>query len=97
MKILSKRREDIKNAQTQLPKINRVCGQLEGVKRMIESDRAGADILTQLRSVRGAIKAIECNLLNMYLKENVCKAPENAKDREKAISEICALFTRFEN
>lgn len=97
MKILSKRKEEAKGAHAQLPKINRVCGQLDGVKRMIEGGRPYADVLTQLRSVRGAIRAIECNLLNTCLKENACKALGGEREKEKALNEVCVLFTRFEN
>ncbi len=95
MKILLKQKET--NPMSQLPKLNRVIGQIEGIKRMLESGRACSDVLTQLRSVRGAVKAIESNLLNMFLKECVCRPFEKEKDREKALKEVSELFSRFEN
>ena len=95
MKILSKQKEI--NPMSQLPKLNRIIGQIEGVKRMLETKRTRADVLTQLRSVRGAVKAVESNLLNMYLKEYVCRSFDNEKEREKALKEVCELFSRFEN
>lgn len=95
MKILSKRKEN--TIESQLPKLNRVIGQVEGVKRMLETKRSGADVLTQLRSVRGAIKAIEGNILNMQLKKCVCQSFEKDKDREKILKEVNELFSRFEN
>ena len=95
MKILSKQKEI--NPMSQLPKLNRIIGQIEGVKRMLETKRTCTDVLTQLRSVRGAVKAIESNLLNMYLKESVCRSFGNEKEREKALKEVYELFSRFEN
>ena len=95
MKILLKQKET--NPMSQLPKLNRVIGQIEGIKRMLESGRACSDVLTQLRSVRGAVKAIESNLLNMFLKECVCRPCEKEKDRENALKEVSELFSRFEN
>lgn len=95
MKILSKQKEI--NPMSQLPKLNRIIGQIEGVKRMLEAGRNRSDVLTQLRSVRGAVKAVESNLLNMYLKECVCRSFDNEKEREKALKEVCELFSRFEN
>ena len=97
MKLLSKKIMPKQNSQAQLPKLNRISGQIEGIKRMIESDRECADVLTQLRSVRAAIKSIEGNLLNAHLQERATQSFKNEKEREKALSEIQSLFTRFEN
>lgn len=97
MKLLSKKPIMIFSNQSQLPKLNRVSGQIEGIKRMIENDRACGDILTQLRSVRAAIKSIEGNLLNGYLQACINRAFKNEKEKEKTLNEIQILFNRFEN
>lgn len=97
MKLLSKKPVMIQSSQSQLPKLNRVSGQLEGIKRMIENDRACGDVLTQLRSVRAAIRSIEGNLLNAHLQSCVNRAFKNEKEKEKALNEIHTLFNRFEN
>ncbi len=97
MKLLTKKAPVIQSSQSQLPKLNRVTGQLEGIKRMIESDRECGDVLIQLRSVRAAIRSIESNLLNNHLQSRVTQTFKNEKDKEKALNEIQALFNRFEN
>lgn len=97
MKLLSKKTYSVQTSQAQLPKLNRVSGQIEGIKRMIESDRECAEVLTQLRSVRAAIKSIEGNLLNTHLQARITQTFKNEKDKEKALNEIQSLFTRFEN
>ncbi len=95
MKILSKQKET--TPMSQLSKLNRVIGQIEGIKRMLETGRSCSDVLTQLRSVRGAVKSVESNLLNMFLKEYICRPFEKEKEREKALKEVSELFSRFEN
>ncbi len=97
MKLLSKKISAISTSQAQLPKLNRVSGQIEGIKRMIQSDRECAEVLTQLRSVRAAIKSIEGNLLSTHLQNRIAETFKNDKEKEKALSEIQYLFTRFEN
>ncbi len=97
MKLLTKKAPVIQSSQSQLPKLNRVSGQLEGIKRMIESDRECGDVLIQLRSVRAAIRSIESNLLNNHLQSRVTQTFKSEKDKEKALSEIQSLFNRFEN
>ena len=44
-----------------MPRLNRVSGQINGIKKMIDEGRSCADILVQLRAVSSAIKAIESN------------------------------------
>ncbi len=97
MKLLTKKTAVVQSSHSQLPKLNRVSGQLEGIKRMIESERECSDVLIQLRSVRAAIRSIESNLLNNHLQSRVAQTFKNEKDKEKALSEIQSLFNRFEN
>ena len=43
------------------PLLNRVAGQVEGVRKMIEERRYCPDILTQLKAIRSATKNIEAH------------------------------------
>lgn len=45
--------------EKQISRINRVVGQLEGIKRMIEDKRYCVEIMSQLRAARNAIKTID--------------------------------------
>ena len=40
-----------------IPRLNRIAGQIEGIKKMIEDGRYCPDILSQLRAVRSAVKS----------------------------------------
>ena len=78
-------------------KINRVVGQVGGVKRMIEEARQCVEILTQLKAARAAIKSLEAEILQTHLQEYAAQLSiGNVAQKTKKIAEIKDLFTRFE-
>ncbi|HAT1821735.1 TPA: metal-sensitive transcriptional regulator [Legionella pneumophila] len=84
--------------EKELNRINRVLGQLEGVKRMIEEKRYCVDIMSQLRAVRNAIKTIELGVLETHVLSCVsaafCLADEEA--RTTKINEVIALLKKYD-
>jgi DNA-binding FrmR family transcriptional regulator len=82
----------------QLSHLNRVSGQIEGIKKMIEDGRYCPEILTQLRAIRSAIKSIELLILDTHLSSCVSKAclSKNHDEQRKKIDEIRELIKRFE-
>jgi CsoR family transcriptional regulator, copper-sensing transcriptional repressor len=82
----------------QLKRLNRVSGQLEGVRKMIADKRYCPDILTQLRAVRAAVKSVEANILEVYLGSCVADALQSgdATARKSKIAEVTDLFKRYE-
>lgn len=83
---------------SEISRLNRISGQIDGVKRMIEEGRYCPDILTQLRAVKSAIKSVEANVLETHLQHCVTEAMNhgNAKDQKKKIEELKELFKRFD-
>ena len=83
----------------ELPRLNRIKGQFEGVAKMIEAGRYTPDILTQLRAVRAAILALEANLLETHLRACVLDAFQSTDVNAKAeqISEIKEFYRRYDN
>lgn len=81
-----------------LPRINRVGGQIEGVKAMIEEGRYCPDILTQIRAIRSALKSLESNILERHLSHCVSDAIKSGteKDRQKKLEEIKEIFRRYD-
>lgn len=82
----------------ELPHLNRVSGQVEGVKKMIEEKRYCPEILTQLRAIRSALKGIELRILDTHLCSCVDQvfSLRNQKEQKKKIDEIRELIKRFE-
>lgn len=83
---------------TELPRLNRVEGQLAGVKKMIEEQRYCPDIIQQVRATRRALAGIEISLLERHLHHCVKHAMQS-KDKsaqQEKIDEIIRIFKRAE-
>jgi CsoR family transcriptional regulator, copper-sensing transcriptional repressor len=50
-------------------RLRRIEGQVRGLQRMVEEDRACVDILTQIASVQEALRAVGRELLRSHLKD----------------------------
>jgi DNA-binding FrmR family transcriptional regulator len=82
----------------ELPRLNRVAGQITGIKKMIEEDRHCPDILIQLRAVRSALKTIEAGILERHLEHCLSESlsasdPETIKTK---IDELKQVFKRYD-
>lgn len=80
----------------ELHRINRVAGQLEGVKRMISDREYCPKILTQIRAIRAALKSLESVVLERHLSMCV-RDTLNSKDQKEAnkkMDELMELFRR---
>lgn len=82
--------------ETELPRLNRILGQLEGVKKMIVENRYCPEILIQLKAIRSAIRAVEGNILKRHLQSCVVKSFDSEEDRNAKIEELKMLFDRFD-
>jgi DNA-binding FrmR family transcriptional regulator len=80
-----------------LPNLNRIGGQVEGVKKMITERRYCPDILIQLRALRSAINSIEANILETHLGACVKDAFNSNDEKEitEKIAELKDLYKRF--
>ena len=78
-----------------IPRLNRVAGQIEGIKKMIEDGRYCPEIIAQLRAVRSAVKAVESNILHKHLQHCVAQSFAAAEDKEKKIEELKMLFDKY--
>lgn len=79
----------------EMSRLNRISGQVEGVKKMIEEQRYCPDIITQLRAIQSATKSIEANILRRHLEACVKDAFAN-DDSEEKIDELIKLFKKLD-
>jgi CsoR family transcriptional regulator, copper-sensing transcriptional repressor len=81
-----------------LPRLNRVTGQIEGVKKMIKEQRYCPDILTQLHAARSAIRNLEIQILDSHLSQCVTDAfqSKDQVQQKQKIEEIRQLIKQFE-
>ena len=91
-----------KNSPThtkEIARLNRISGQVEGVKKMIEEQRYCPEILSQLRAIRSAVKSVEVEILRRHLSSCVTQAMEHGDEagRSRSIDEVMRLFSKFED
>ena len=74
-------------------RINRIEGQLKGIKKMIESDNYCNDVLIQLSAVENSVKSLSNYILENHLYSCVTKDLENGN--MEIIDELISLFKKF--
>ncbi len=82
-----------------LPRINRIAGQVSGVKKMIEEQRYCPEILTQLRAIRAAIKGLEASILERHLGHCLTDSLKsgNEADIKERVEELKTLFKKYDD
>ena len=80
----------------ELPKLNRIAGQIEGVKRMIGEQRYCPEIIMQIQAVRKALQSVEANILRHHLHSCVKTAFHSQDDAqiEEKIEEIVRIVKK---
>lgn len=82
---------DIKEAN--LRRLNRIEGQVRGIRRMVEEDRYCADILGQIAAAQEALRAVGRELLRNHLRHCVARASsKGGAEAEAAYDEVVELF-----
>jgi DNA-binding FrmR family transcriptional regulator len=74
-------------------RLNRIEGQISGVKKMIENDSYCNDVLIQLSAVENAIKSLSNQVLENHLYS--CISRDLEKGNLEVVDEIISLFKRF--
>ena len=79
------------------PRLNRISGQIEGVKKMIGERRYCPEILSQLRAVRSAVNSIEASILETHLDACVNDAftTGSEKERKQKMAELKELYRKY--
>ncbi len=76
-----------------LRRLNRVEGQIRGIRRMVEDERYCADILSQIAAAQEALRAVGRELLRNHLRHCVARASaQGGEEAEEAYDEVVDLF-----
>ena len=84
----SKSKTDILN------RLNRIEGQVKGIKRMIEEEKTCADILTQVAAVRAAINKVGGLILEKHSKECM-NYSLNSENKQQELDELLNTIQKF--
>lgn len=83
--------------QKAMARLNRIEGQVQGVRRMVEEGKYCVDILLQISAVQGALEQVRKILLGRHIESCVAEAMASGRkaDRQKKIDELLEVFTRY--
>ena len=85
--------EDIK--KDILPRINKIEGQITGIKRMIEERRYCVDIINQITAVRRALEKVSLIIMESHIKTHVAGALESGEHKDEIIEELTETIFKF--
>ncbi len=74
-------------------RLNRIEGQVRGIRRMVENSAYCPDILVQTAAAKAALSAFEKELLNNHLKSCVVNDIKEGKDN--AVEELIGLLQQL--
>ncbi|RIL07195.1 MAG: hypothetical protein DCC75_10235 [Proteobacteria bacterium] len=80
----------------EIHRLNRISGQIDGIKRMISEREYCPKIITQIQAARAALKSLESVVLEIHLASCV-QGALNSKDKKEAelkTAELLELFRR---
>ncbi len=88
---------DEETRQKAMARLNRIEGQIRGVRRMVEEGKYCVDILLQISAVQGALEQVRKILLGRHIESCVAEAMASGRkaDRQKKIDELLEVFTRY--
>ena len=75
-------------------RINRLTGQMNGIKKMIEEDRYCDDVLLQLSAIDKAVKSLATIILEEHMR--TCLIEDVQKGNTAVVDEVVELFRRFQ-
>lgn len=85
------RNEKIKN--NSLKRLNRINGQITGIKKMLENDRQCEDILIQISAVTNALKSLGQEILLDHMQ--ICMTKDIQNNKLETVNEVVDLCRRL--
>jgi DNA-binding FrmR family transcriptional regulator len=76
-------------------RLNRISGQIDGVKKMIDDNRYCDDVLTQLSAIEKAVKSLSSVILERHMYS--CITREVKDSNLEVVDEMMTLFRRFQS
>lgn len=76
-----------------LNRLNRIEGQVKGIKRMLENDAYCPDILVQVLAAKAAMDSFSKTLLASHI--HTCVVDDIKAGKEEAVDELCALLQKM--
>lgn len=87
------RNKDGKEYKDLLHRLNRIEGQVRGIKKMLEEDRYCVDILTQVSAISCALNSFNKKLLAQHIKS--CVVSDIRAGNDEVVDELCLTLQKL--
>jgi DNA-binding FrmR family transcriptional regulator len=78
-----------------IDRLNRIEGQVRGIRRMVEEDRGCFEVLKQIAASMGAMRGVGMVILENHLKGCVSDAIRKKGRSERLIDQVLEVFNKF--
>lgn len=84
---------DEKEHKDLIHRLNRIEGQIRGIRNMVEEDRYCVDILTQVSAIQSALNSFNKNLLSNHIKS--CVVEDIRSGNDDVVDELCNTMQKL--
>ncbi len=90
-------KKQITTHEEQIEFLKKIEGQIRGIQRMIEEKRYCVDIITQIRSIMGALHRVEDEIFKRHVEGCVVGAlrGKSEVEKQKKINEVVEIISKF--
>lgn len=88
-----KKHREAAEATDLVHRLNRIEGQIRGIRSMVESDAYCVDILTQVLAANAALTAFSRELLNSHVR--TCVVQDIREGSEEKVEELLKIIQKF--
>lgn len=96
MKVKSNKKIQIEDQENLIKRMNRILGQVQGIKTMIEQERTCNEILSQIAAVKSALDGVAMVILESEAAkcfQNVVE--KNPTNKDLALKEFITLIRKY--
>lgn len=90
---LKRKHRDDREYKNLIHRLNRIEGQVRGIRTMVEEERYCVDIITQVSAITSALNAFNKALLSQHIK--TCVADNIRSGNDEVIDELCETFKKL--
>jgi DNA-binding FrmR family transcriptional regulator len=87
---------DAAQQQALVIRLNRIEGQVRGIRRMVQESRRCLEILQQLAAAEAALSRVSLAMVKVHVETCVPAAAQQGQDEQsRQLAELVAIFDRF--
>lgn len=91
--LLKHKHREEKEYRDLIHRLNRIEGQVRGIRTMVEEERYCVDIITQVSAVTSALNAFNKALLSQHIK--TCVADNIRNGNDDVVDELCETLKKL--